>query len=524
MNLAVLYQMVLADFRERTRRYSFLVLLGSNVFLAYLVFAGRFTPRLGNYSGEPNSAWTGATVSLTCSVMLLMFAFFVIRNTINRDRDSGVGQVLAATRLGKTAYLYGKFMSNVALLYTLVAVIGVSEAVMQLVWGTDFNPAGLWAPLIWLTLPIVTVIAGVAVFFESISWLRGGLGNVVFFLLAMAMMPIGIESEVPMLDLWGFRLFESSMITELHRYFPEAPRTFVLNPGLHNGLRTFPWTGIEWTWDVVRPHLYWFGIAAVFPVLGLPFFNRFDEQRSLIRRRRAALPEESLPDIRPVANVSTGWSVQLQPLGETLRHAWPALVLGELRLMLKSVPRIWHLVALGMIAAQLASPITVVLEYLVPLAWVWPIVMWSGMGALPHKHNTLEILACAPSPPARRLAACWAAGAVVALLIGGSGLIRAAVVDNGSFGFSLAAGVCFVPSMGLALGVFSRTRRLFEVVYMTVWYIGPLNRMPYLDFLGLTAEARAVGIPSLFTCFGLALLAAAMIRFRRETDQRSVTA
>lgn len=63
--------LALADFRERTRRYSFLLILGVNLYLSYLVFAGKFTLRLGMHRGAANSAWTGSTIVMTCVLLLV---------------------------------------------------------------------------------------------------------------------------------------------------------------------------------------------------------------------------------------------------------------------------------------------------------------------------------------------------------------------------------------------------------------------------------------------------------------------
>jgi hypothetical protein len=46
-----------------------------------------------------------------------------------------------------------------------------------------------------------------------------------------------------------------------------------------------------------------------------------------------------------------------------------------------------------------------------------------------------------------------------------------------------------VPSAALALGTISGSKKLFEVVYLMVWYVGSIDRLPALDLLGTTSEA-----------------------------------
>jgi hypothetical protein len=53
----LLYAMMRADFLERTRRYSFLIMLLAVVFLGYSVNSGTIQLYLGEYRGVYNSPW-----------------------------------------------------------------------------------------------------------------------------------------------------------------------------------------------------------------------------------------------------------------------------------------------------------------------------------------------------------------------------------------------------------------------------------------------------------------------------------
>jgi hypothetical protein len=46
-----------------------------------------------------------------------------------------------------------------------------------------------------------------------------------------------------------------------------------------------------------------------------------------------------------------------------------------------------------------------------------------------------------------------------------------------------------IPSLALALGVWTGSRRAFEVVYTFLWYLGPINQVAALDYVGVTAGA-----------------------------------
>lgn len=182
----VLYHLARADFLERLRRYSFLVTMGFALYFGYLAAVGRITLRLGGIRGVYNSAWIGALMALMAlvvSTFLSLAGFYVVKNTIERDRQTRVGQILASTPMSKFLYATGKWASNFAVLGVMVAILAACGIVMQLWLGEDRH-IELWkllAPSLLLALPAMACIAALAVFFETISWLRGGFGNVVYF-------------------------------------------------------------------------------------------------------------------------------------------------------------------------------------------------------------------------------------------------------------------------------------------------------------------------------------------------------
>ncbi len=69
-----------------------------------------------------------------------------------------------------------------------------------------------------------------------------------------------------------------------------------------------------------------------------------------------------------------------------------------------------------------------------------------------------------------------------------------------------------IPSLALATGVWSGTSKLFEILYMVIWYLGPLNNVPNLDYIG----AKTDGYPQIFIPFSIALIAFAVYGRARQ--------
>jgi hypothetical protein len=101
-------------------------------------------------------------------------------------------------------------------------------------------------------------------------------------------------------------------------------------------------------------------------------------------------------------------------------------------------------------------------------------------------------------PVLRQLPAAWLAGVLVTALFGISGAV--VFLSNGDLpGLAAWMGaVLFIPSLALGLGVFSSGSRIFEVVYLFLWYMGPYQKVPALDFI--------TGAPQVFLLAATGLL------------------
>lgn len=148
--LRILYHLIRADFLERVRRYSFLITLGMTIFAGYVfvpsVDADYVTLDLGGYRGVYNSAWIGSMVALLTTIFLSLAGFYLVKNAVDRDRQSGVGQIIATTPLSKPLHTLGKWLSNFAVLAVMVGVIAAAAGAMQLIHGEEVR-IGLWALL-----------------------------------------------------------------------------------------------------------------------------------------------------------------------------------------------------------------------------------------------------------------------------------------------------------------------------------------------------------------------------------------
>ena len=520
MNSAhVLYHMVRADFLERVRRYSFLVTLAAALYLAYGVAAEKVWIVVGNgYRGVYNSAWIGMLMTVTCSTFLSLAGFYVVKNSVQRDSDTRVGQILAATPMRKDFYTIAKTLSNFAVLACMVVVLMLAALAMQLMRAEahSFSLWKLWSPFILIALPSMLLTASVAVLFETLPVLRGGVGNVIYFFLwtgAIATGATGFD------DPTGLQLLYRSARKTLLPIDPSSAEhfNFSLTIGGVRAAKTFQWSGLDWTVNMLLMRLLWIGAAFGIALVASFFFHRFDPARSWRKQvpQDATKPPDPFstqafsPEERPTSALTAipVAAAHLTPLrtATTRNSRFPQLVASELRLMLKGQRWWWYVGALGLLIGQIVSPQPNVRGGFLLAAWLWPILLWSQMGCREARYSTGALLFSSERSLSRQLPALWTAGVIVTLLTGCGFGVRLFLASDWHTLAGWITGALFIPSAALSLGIWSGSSKAFEAIYTVWWYMGPMHQVPGLDFMGTT---RASSSPVPYALAALALLAA----------------
>ncbi|HXZ26592.1 MAG TPA: hypothetical protein VEG08_01190 [Terriglobales bacterium] len=510
----VLYHLVRADFLERVRRRSFLLILGFAAWLGYLAAVGRIMLNLGEYRGVYNSAWIGALMALVTTSFLSLAGFYMVKNAIDRDEQTRVGQILAATPMSKPFYTLAKALSNFVVLAAMVGVLGVAAVAMQLARGEDPH-LRLWpllSPFLLIAVPGMAVTAALAVLFESISWLRRGLGNVVYFFLWTTLLALSAGSNLP--DFAGIDLFMNDMGAGVRAVASNYKEAFTLElnvGGVTLPPKRFVWNGLHWSAGMVGGRLAWLVIAVFLALLAAVFFHRFDPARE---RRRGGKGS----DLEPAAeeNGDTHLApVHLTPLPPAQRRfPFSHLVLAEVRLMLKGRSRWWYLVALGLWLGTLLSPLEAARQVLA-FAWIWPVLLWSAMGMRESRFATDALVFSCAHSLRRQLPAAWLAGVLLAAITGSGGALRFLLGGHWVSLLAWGAAVLFIPSFALACGVWSGGSKLFEAIFTIWWYVGPVNHAPEADFVGVSPSPE-VRISLFYAGAAVILLGLAFLGRRRQ--------
>jgi hypothetical protein len=394
----------------------------------------------------------------------------------------------------------------------MVLIMMLAGIIMNLFIGGKLDIWAIAAPLVFVALPCMAVVSAVAVLFESILWLRGGMGNIAYFFLFLVGISPAIESDNyhPLFDFAGVRLIGDHIAQAAKVVYPESSGGFALS--VTEGLipKYFPYDGIPWTGETLLYRLFFLLISIGIVLIAAVFFDRFDPKQVFRIKKQSESPTGEATSETKVLPAPV---IHLTPLTESKAgFRFDTVFIAELKLMLKGNRWWWYAAAAGLVAAQFANDPEMT-HILLVVSWLWPILLLSKMGSRETRFYTREIVFSAPRPVIRQLPAAWLAGFTLVALSGSGALFKFLIAGDLSSLLPWLAGALFIPSMALASGVLTGSSKLFEVVYV-LWMYLILQKTPALDFVGITPQS-----PWIFYIMlaGVLFVLAAIMRQKQRT-------
>ncbi|MDP9099936.1 MAG: hypothetical protein M3N48_13250, partial [Verrucomicrobiota bacterium] len=474
-----------ADFRIRFRRVSTVI-----VFLLLSAFAyvwipapstGRTLIQINGQRAIYNSGAIGMGTASLGMIFVGLFGYYVISNAIRRDVVTRCGVIAASTPMRSGEYLFGKFLGNLAFLATFVCGFMLSSMAMLAVRGeARLEPFIFIEQYFLLVPPAIVFVSAVAVLFESVPWLAGKFGDVIYFFLWSTVIGLVVANETThgginwarCFDFTGFGFMIDQMQRTLHTHsvsigasdFDPTKPTIVFN-----GLTLTP----EW----FLPRL----ISLLAPLLLLPvaalFFHRFDPVRTG----------------RVSGKGRRNWLGKIQNLFKPLsRRAVSLLALpgrggsfgGAIWTDAALTLTLYPFVFVAFVGLTIACSIA-------PLATILPIV-FAVLALIVSDIATREARAGTTASVRsisrlRENYVWWKLGSACLLgfFLCAVPLVR--TIAHGSMAFAaLSCGIIFVAATATALGVITANPKTFIVAFLTFWYVvvNDKGANPMLDFAG----------------------------------------
>lgn len=492
----------LADVRARLRRPGVAVLL-------LLASVGAWLAIPDPAPGSGLMTIGGARVLYTSSALafgtasffaflLSLFGFYAVSNGLERDRRARVAHVVAASPVRNLEYLLGKLLGNLALLAALTGGLLGAAVAMQLARGEGpFEPVTFLAHFLVLCGPCAAGVAVLALVFECVPGLSGRVGDVLYFFLWSALLPVGAEVWRADRSSGGsiLRAFDFAGLGFAIDQVQRVAGTSRFSLGYNPGDPTVPpvlFAGLDFSPSALSGRaLALLGAAALAP-LAFAFFRRFDPARTGALGTRGRGSAGRLLDAaarlaaRPVL-----------PLVER--------VSADAALTFRARPPLVLVLAAAAVLGVALPPESVRLGLLPVLFAILPVAL-ADVATRERSSGMAGIVFSLPGR--RRRFAAWklASATVAALALSGVPVARLLVAAPVS-GAAALAGVLFLAAAAVALGVASGTPKLFTVASLALWYLA-LNakgQPPALDYGGWWGRATAWSVCG---WLGAALLAA----------------
>ncbi|AIQ68216.1 hypothetical protein PGRAT_11795 [Paenibacillus graminis] len=479
------------------RSYSFLFVIGISVFAGYACVpdaaAGYEIFYIGGVRGIYNSAWLGGLAAMLTTMLLWLFGFFMLRSQISGDARLKLGPLIASAPVWKIRYITAKAAANFVVLLVIGAVLLGAFMAMQLLRGesSQLRLTDYMAPFFFVTFPSLFLLASLTVLFDVFPGLKGVVGNVLFFCLWIAVGVVSIAAPSEWWDLFGVSGILNAMAHSAAEHYPslsslEASGSFGYYP-TQGQIPTFEWQGAAWDSSHVPVRLVWIAAGIGGIVLSALLFRRFEHPEASKVHPHASDRGET--PVLPVIAMEHSRSLKLSPAVKVKGARLPRRVKAELKLMLKGMSLWWTLPAIALIAAPLLVTANSV-NNLLPFIMIWPLALWSQMGTRDQHYFTTGLTLSCSSPLAKWWTE-WLSGVFITLLFSSGAIFRFIAENQMPALLAWGTGLLFIPTLALALGTLGGSKKLFEVIYLLWWYMGPLNHVPSLDFLGVSERNPA---------------------------------
>ena len=472
-----------------------------------------------------SAAYVGFALAVLSGVILAMSGFYLVAGSVRRDRERGIGAILAATPLSKAAYLGGKFAAHFAYLL-LLDLLALGAGLAAFLWyGTGaFTPVSFALPYLLLTLPAIAACASVAVLFDVTPGLRGRGGLVVWFFVfvfGFVKLPLdlsGVEVDDPARKTVMSRpVFDPAGVATDQWLVRQTVPASVTGVSSGHITRSKPIERVPWKGVAITPSLFGMRglnfLIALVPLLpAVLLFDRFDPSRGRRRVRKAGYfarladrfrkrRSAELPDAKGFA----GTGVTLTPV--TVHPTLGAAIFAEARLIWESASFVkWPLAIAAILAGLLPGNLApgAFLLLLVPVI--------SEVAAREKLAGTSALVFSQPGVPASPVLWKTAATALVVLALGAPLALKCLLVSPAR-GLACVGGLLAVAAISVGMGSLTAGGKLFTGLYLAVWYMGLSNVAPADITSALSAQPAPVYC-ILYIGVGAALVAAALVRER----------
>jgi hypothetical protein len=486
--MSFLKNIIKADYLQRTRSYGFLITLLASVYVAYSFIPGYdshyTTVRVNNFVGKNNSAWIGHVTAIMASTFLWLIGFYLVNDSIKRDKETGVGQIIATTSIGNFGYLVAKALSNFCVLLTITFVIILMALGLFFFRSKSptFDIIQFLMPYLLSTIPSIFLVSVLAIVFEIIFGNKTNLSNLAFFFLfgfVIAKTNTGNNPNLAFVDPLGIKYLTDQMVAVVNAISPST--TNDVSAGYlfseNQKKQYFDFQGSTWTIFYVLSRIIWIAIGFGLLFFASKVFKRFDSRTIVLSKKKSA--GFIITEIKTEPK-----EIQLSKLSKINPQfgIFPIIKTEFLMLIRKGPKWFWLINFAGMIALFLI-PIKEAYQIALPVLWFLQINRWADLSTKEKFFGTSNFIYSSFNPLQRLLTSQILAGFLLATFLALPILVRQLFDGNLMATIAIIVGSLFLVSFAVFTGIISSGKRLFEILFFAVTYAN-INGVPFVDYFG----------------------------------------
>ncbi len=517
-----IYYIGRSDFLDRIRSKSIIIIALLMMYISYLFFPqnnSSFYYTLNYnfegffYRGIYNSVWLGWVSTIAFISVVTLIGFYFVRNSIKRERELLIGEITASIGTKPWVFIFGKAFGNFLFLLLQMVIVIFITILMQFVRGESYSLEliKLLTPFVILAVPACFIVSVIAIIFEVIPILRNSFGNVVYFFVWSGICVASLRGSKSYLsDVFGMNTTSKVILEQFKNNFDEFKDMDYFSLGthgpLHDNIKTFVMDKVNIDINIFIGRVFWILIGILILFLASIFFRR----TSLIRTK---VPSKfnNVIDIKE-KEYNYEKRMVLSEVFESKSYSNNlSIIQSELKLMFATCNLWWYAAIILCSIGVFFAKGEILYKFLIPIIWILPIFIWSKLGTIQINCNMEDYLSTYKNYRESQLLNSVFAGILFTMFINISIIIKFVILNDFLGAIYILMGTFFVNALGMFIGNVAKNSTAFEIIYTILWYVGILNGLTSLDFLGLTKTAVSTHIPIMFSAVGIVLLIASII-------------
>ncbi len=478
------------DYLQRTRSYAFLITLCISLALAYSFVpnpnATYATVRVGDYIGNYNAAWIGYVTAIMASSFVSLIGFYLVNGSITTDMNTKVGQIIASTKVSNFKYLLSKVLSNFLVLLSIAILIFVMSMLLFFWYGKGyaFDLMLFVKPYLMITLPALFFISVLAVVFEVFFVRYSILQNIGFFFLFGFVMTLSMKNDTYFnYDITGSKIVLHQMEKQVKEIaFSDTRISSAIGYSKNDKriVKRFDFKGVDFSTSFLLSRFVWMLLGVVILGLSSLFFHRFNtkEKKTTKREKVIVSQQKNMREIvlsgLPLATINFG----IYPLIKT-----------ELVLLFRNGKQWLWFLNLGAMLLLTFLDIKIAHQFVLPILWFLQVSRLSNLTTKEVVHKVHYLAFTSYKPLSRLLVSQLIAAIVLMLFLASPLLVRLLVVADFTAVLSIVLGGIFIVLFATTLGILTKGKKLFEVLFFMITY-AILNGISFFDYFGgFTAQS-----------------------------------